>query len=243
MRILVLAVVLASFDFAQDRPSAPAFDVTSVKPNTGTQDFVRFDPQPGGRLSITNASLRMVVSWAYGVQNTQLQGGPDWFDSARFDFLAKAEGNPTTEEMRLMLRTMLVDRFQLKFHSETREIPVCALTRPRPDAKLGPKLSSSDSNCGALPDGKPRRCEFDVRFGNIPWPRDASGTAQYVTRWLQRSSGGRSDRRDRTRGFRSDLDASSRRRSVAVYSDRGAIGPETGTNQGPRRNNGDRRSR
>ena len=42
-----------------------------------------------------------------------------------------------------------------------------ALTRPRPDTKLGPKLSASDSNCGALPDGKARTCEFDVRFGNV----------------------------------------------------------------------------
>jgi uncharacterized protein (TIGR03435 family) len=160
MRYLLLAALLLA-------QSTPAFDVTSVKPNAGTQDFVRFDPQPGGRLQITNTSLRMVVSWAYGVQNTQLVGGPDWFNSARFDFLAKAEGNPTTEEMRLMLRTLIVDRFRLTFHNETREIPVYALVRPRPDARLGPQLSSSDSNCGALPDGKPRKCEFDVRFGNV----------------------------------------------------------------------------
>lgn len=161
MRILALLALLLG-------QSAPAFDVTSVKPNTGSQDFVRFDPQPGGRLRITNASLRMVVGWAYGVQNTQLDGGPDWFNTTRFDFVAKAEGNPTTEEMRLMLRAMLVDRFKLAFHTETREIPVYALTRARPDAKLGPKLSpSSDTNCGAPADGKPRRCEFDVRFGNV----------------------------------------------------------------------------
>jgi len=160
MRILVLAAVLLA-------QSTPAFDVTSVKPNTGTQDFVRFDPQPGGRLRITNASLRMVVSWAYAVQNTQLEGGPDWFDRERFDFLAKAEGSPATDEMRLMLRTLIVDRFKLRFHNETREIPVYALTRPRPDTKLGPKLSSSDSNCGAPPDGKPRKCEYDVRPGNV----------------------------------------------------------------------------
>ena len=171
MRYLLLATLLIGpFDFAQGTQSAPKFDVTSVKPNAGGQEYVKFDPQPGGRLSITNASLRMVMGWAYGVQDTQLAGGPDWVGSARFDFLAKAEGNPTTSEMRVMLRSLLVDHFKLAFHNETRELPVYSLNRIHNDGKLGPQLAlSAESKCGAPADGdsRQRRCEFDVRWANV----------------------------------------------------------------------------
>jgi len=160
MRTLVLALLLAQ--------TAPSFEVTSVKPNDlGNQGPVLFDPQPGGRLRITNASLRMVMSWAYGLQNSQLAGGPDWISTDRFDIVAKAEGNPTTDQVRLMLRTLIVDRFKLAYHNESREMPVYALTRPRKDGKLGPQLAASADHCGDLPDGKPRRCEFDVGFGKV----------------------------------------------------------------------------
>lgn len=162
MRYLLLATLL----FAQ---SSPKFDVTSVKPNPGTQDFVQFDPQPGGRLRITNASLRMVMGWAYGVQDSQLSGGPEWVGRDRFDFLAKADGNPTTAEMRLMLRSLIADHFKLTVHNETRELAVYSLTRLHDD-KLGPKLAvSADTKCGAPADADAgsRRCEFDVRWANV----------------------------------------------------------------------------
>jgi len=170
MRILLpLALLFVSLGAAQEKPAAPAFDVTSVKPNPGGRQDVQFDPQPGGRLRIINASLRMVMGWAYGVQDVQLSGGPDWMGTARFDFLAKAEGNPTTAQMRTMLRGLLVHHFKLAFHNETRELPVYALTRLRAD-RLGPQLVvSADTKCGAPADADAgsRRCEFDVRWAKV----------------------------------------------------------------------------
>jgi uncharacterized protein (TIGR03435 family) len=162
MRYVLLAALLLG-------QAAPKFEVSSVKPNAGTQDFVKFDPQPGGRLSISNASLRMVMGWAYGVQDSQLAGGPDWTGRDRFDFLAKAEGNPTTSEMRVMLRSLLTEHFKLAFHEETREAPVYSLSRVRNDT-LGPQLAvSADTKCGAPADAdtRARRCEFDVRWANV----------------------------------------------------------------------------
>jgi len=119
MRILAISVLLVA-------QAAPAFDVASVKPNPGGAGGRAVRSEPGGRLRITNASLRMVMSWAYGVQDSQLAGGPEWVGSERFDFLAKADGNPTTAEMRVMLRSLLVARFKLALHDETRELPVYA---------------------------------------------------------------------------------------------------------------------
>jgi uncharacterized protein (TIGR03435 family) len=109
----------------------------------------------------------MVMAWAYGVQDSQLAGGPDWAGTARFDFVAKADGNPSITGMRTMLQSLLVDRFKLAFHDETREVSVYALTRSRNDGPLGPQLTVSDTNCSAPADGRPRRCEFNVRFGNV----------------------------------------------------------------------------
>jgi uncharacterized protein (TIGR03435 family) len=146
--------------------SAPAFDVTSVKVNTSGPDApIRYQPMPGGRLTITNVSLRMVAGWAYGVQFFQLAGGPDWADVTRFDISAKASGNPTTAAMRVMLRALLTDRFRLAVHDESREMAVFALIVIR-DAKA-PQLKRSSVDCSATPSVGANACEFDVRFGSV----------------------------------------------------------------------------
>jgi uncharacterized protein (TIGR03435 family) len=146
--------------------SAPAFDVTSVKLNTSGPDAgIRFQPLPG-RLTMTNTTLRIVAAWAYGVQFFQLVGGPGWVDTARFDILAKAEGNPSTTEMRRMLRGLLEDRFKLTRHQESREMPVYALTAIRKGAEAG-RVKSSDIDCAATPAVGAKACEFTVRLGNV----------------------------------------------------------------------------
>ena len=159
MRNVVLAALLLG-------QAAPAFDVTSVKVNTSGPDApIRFQPMPGGRLTITNVSLRMVAGWAFGVQFFQLTGGPEWTDVTRFDIVGKATGNPTTAEMRVMLRTLLADRFKLAVHDESREMSVFALTVIR-DAKAR-QLKRSTVDCAATPTVGANACEFDVRFGSV----------------------------------------------------------------------------
>jgi len=65
-------------------------------------------------------------------------GGPGWINSAHYDLEAKAEGSPAAAQLRLMMQTLLEDRFQLKVHRETRELPVYELSV----AKGGPKLTA-----------------------------------------------------------------------------------------------------
>jgi uncharacterized protein (TIGR03435 family) len=74
-------------------------------------------------------------------------GGSDWMNTERHNILAKAEGNPTPAQMRLMLRSLLADRFKLVVHKETREKPAFALVLARPDGKLGPSLRRSEVDC------------------------------------------------------------------------------------------------
>jgi bla regulator protein blaR1 len=121
-----------------------AFEVASVKP----ANVPRMPNFPlnlgdaktsGGRLSGTYP-LVLCVAFAYKLMpaevSTQL---PKSFPMDLFDIEARAAGNPTKDQMRLMMQSLLADRFKLRVHFETREGPVFALTLVRP-AQTGPKL-------------------------------------------------------------------------------------------------------
>src|SRR5262245_37020289 len=110
----------------------PALQGVSIKPNAAERGIRGGGPR-GDRLTLTGASLRMVLQMAYqrtggngGPLGGQLQivGGPNWMDSDRYDIQAKADcsgGALPREQMQLMLQSMLEDRLQLKAHMETRE--------------------------------------------------------------------------------------------------------------------------
>jgi uncharacterized protein (TIGR03435 family) len=138
----------------------PSFEVASVRQNTSGPGRTQTLVQPGGRLVTTNAPLKMLVADAFlGAQPlapSRVVGGPEWIDSARYDINAKATtefqpspGGPP-REMLLMLRSLLEERFKLKAHRESRELPVYELVVARADAKLGPQLRQSAVDCDAL---------------------------------------------------------------------------------------------
>jgi len=130
------AILVVSAAFGQTSPAPPAFEVASVKPASPDEHIVDFRAYPGGRLQVTNQTLNVILRQAYGVEHYQITGGPAWLDTDRFDIEAKAEGEPTKAQMMAMLRTLLVDRFQLKVRRESKEGNVYALVV----AKGGPKL-------------------------------------------------------------------------------------------------------
>jgi uncharacterized protein (TIGR03435 family) len=130
--------------FAQQRPR-PSFEVASVKPNSSASgnSGVRFTP---GRLNAENASLRFLIAWAYKVRVFQLSGGPGWIDSAKYDIDAKAEGNASPDQIRLMLQTLIEERFKLTLRREMKEHALYELVV----AKTGLKLKESGADCAAL---------------------------------------------------------------------------------------------
>jgi len=128
----------------------PHFDVASVKPSE-ERGMMYVRPLPGGRL-VVNAPARLMLMNAYGVQFSQLAGAPDWLNSETWSVDARAEGNPTRDQLMLMLRSLLEERFHLKAHHESREMPVYALTV----AKNGPKLPAPNPEACTTPvPGKP----------------------------------------------------------------------------------------
>jgi bla regulator protein blaR1 len=144
--------VQAPVDGATQPPLA--FETASVKPNKSGKEerYIRIDPR-GGSLTVVNLQLRALITFAYQIQSFQLEGGPDWIASDRFDIVAKPEREvPPTggqDPLRMMLRTLLADRFTLVMHKETKELPIFELVLARDDGKLGPRLRPAAVDCEA----------------------------------------------------------------------------------------------
>jgi uncharacterized protein (TIGR03435 family) len=134
----------------QTPPRPHAFDVASIKENVSGSDNASVRAQSGGRVSVSNNSLRSIIRNAYSVQNHQIVGGPDWVSTVRWDITAKAPEDAPPQQLLLMLRTLLADRFKLVIRNETREMPIYALTLARTDGRVGPQLRSSNTDCAAI---------------------------------------------------------------------------------------------
>lgn len=157
-------LALAPHEFARLRAQAPAstdtpkFEVASVRENTSSDGKMSFGIQPGGRVTVVNLPLWDLIRQAYGLQRSQLVGGPDWMETARFDIIAKAEGDiprgagpgGPPGPLNFMLQDLLADRFKLRAHRETRELPIYVLTLARADGKLGAGLRPSTTDCAAM---------------------------------------------------------------------------------------------
>jgi uncharacterized protein (TIGR03435 family) len=122
------------------------FDVASVKPNLSDSRSSSTNTAHG-RLTYTNVSLRRLIQSAFGVNDFQIVGGPGWLGTDKFDIEAKADVSAVTGHVDYgpMLQALLKDRFQLKFHRETRELPVYSLVT----AKGAPKLNLHTGDEGA----------------------------------------------------------------------------------------------
>jgi uncharacterized protein (TIGR03435 family) len=152
---ICLAAVAVRAMQNQAPQATPAFEVVSVKPSNPNPNSPLMIPMVlpvgNGRLSATNVPLRLLVRMAYGLQDFQIDGGPSWQLSQRFDIVAKAEDGFAggQQAMMPMVKTLLADRFKLKAHTETRDMPVSALVIASQDGKLGPHLKPSTSDCSS----------------------------------------------------------------------------------------------
>ncbi|MGB9458991.1 MAG: M56 and DUF3738 domain-containing protein [Bryobacteraceae bacterium] len=133
----ILLIITAVGLFGQS-DATPRFEVASVKRNISAPTHMIVRPRPGGGLFAENAPLIMLIENAYGVQAFQISGGPSWIQSDGYDIEAKGDAKASRAETFLMLRSLLEDRFQLKLHRETKELPVYALTAAKGGLKLQP---------------------------------------------------------------------------------------------------------
>jgi uncharacterized protein (TIGR03435 family) len=144
-RILSLvALSLLSLTFAVCE-EVPAFEVASITPcKPGTPEppgehagMVQFT-FPGGRFQANAVTLKYLLEWAYDLQSSQHSDGPAWLAADRYDIVAKASGNVTDEQMKLMTRTLIAERFHLMSHHEPKTMQVYTLTKGKADPRLFP---------------------------------------------------------------------------------------------------------
>jgi uncharacterized protein (TIGR03435 family) len=118
----------------------PAFEVATIKPNPSTATSMQQLTINNGNFVVRNGSLGDLIGFAYNVQARQVVGGPDWINTERYDISAKTEpeGAPSLTQLRTMVRKLLADRFQLKFHHDKRELSAYVMTIGKNGQKLTP---------------------------------------------------------------------------------------------------------
>ena len=132
-------------DLVAQNPAVAAFEVASIRPVVGEP------PLAGGaapdRFEDPDTTLHFMIRVAYDLFDYQVVGGPEWLDAKRWAVSAKAPGPMNRVVMRSLLRKLLEDRFALKAHLETRELPTYELSMARDDRRLGPKIKPATVDC------------------------------------------------------------------------------------------------
>jgi uncharacterized protein (TIGR03435 family) len=141
---LLVASLLASTPHAQ----RPTFEVASIKRNLSGTLNSGMNNQPGGRVTVINMSLRQLVRGMYRLPEYQVvNNAGDWLLNERWDITTKAEGDPPFEQLVLMLRALVIERFSLVTHQERRDMPIYALVMARANRAPGPALRPSTRDC------------------------------------------------------------------------------------------------
>ena len=145
----------------------PAFEVVSIRPyaDPGPDGIFGIRNMPGSpRRDMRGVTFKTLMTYAYAVRDFQIIGGPDWITSDRYDIQAKAEEDsvPASSRMRdlnspdpmaLRIQSLLDDRFQLKMHRETRQLPVYELTVASGGSKLQLSPDQGSPEVGAVDRG------------------------------------------------------------------------------------------
>jgi uncharacterized protein (TIGR03435 family) len=139
---IVASLAIWSGCAAWAQVTGATFEVASVKPSAPITDgriMVRMRGGPGtpdpGQITYNNVSIKLLLTNAYNVKGYQISG-PDWMESERFDITAKMSPDTTKEQFQQMLQNLLAERFHLKLHHQTKEMPMYALVVGKGGSKL-----------------------------------------------------------------------------------------------------------
>jgi uncharacterized protein (TIGR03435 family) len=145
MRTISPLLLFACAGWAQPAGTLPAFDVAAVKVNSAVMpndmhEIDKIDTSPTS-LTMTRIRLKSAIKWAWSISGYQVSG-PGWLDTERYDIFAKTAGPVPVSQLRLMLQRLIVERFKVASHRETKVMPAYELVI----AKSGSKLKEADSD-------------------------------------------------------------------------------------------------
>jgi uncharacterized protein (TIGR03435 family) len=157
---LIGAVLIGAPPSRAQSPAPPSFEVASLKPSPpppGDTYNANLGSIRNGEVALTNATLVDCLKFAYGLVSDEQMAGPDWVKSknVRFDVLAKGPPATPRDQLLLMLRTLLNERFHLAMHTERRAFAHYAMVV----GKNGPKLHEAPRD--------PATSHMVYRYGNL----------------------------------------------------------------------------
>ncbi len=133
MRRTSLIVWFSSVAFGQSPP--PAFEAATIRPAAPATGGGRASTS-GDRVTLMNTTLLNALGRAFGITSANQVVGPSWVFDNRYDIVAKSPDNTPKEQLPLMLQTLLIDRFKLVLHHETRDLPAYVLIQGNSRLKL-----------------------------------------------------------------------------------------------------------
>lgn len=196
--LLVLAGSVSAQQSAVPPSSgAPRFEAATIKPSPANSEYGAtsvWEFVPNGDVMVRNAPLRLIIALAYQIDTqyqTVLLVGSDDLLGQRFDIQGKAPAQVQRSDGSARLRALLEERFALRTHVETREIPIYALVRSRTD-RLGPDLQPSKLDCAASFDPRTAPQDSPLRTACSATRRDSqkmrvagSGKLSELVRYLK----------------------------------------------------------
>jgi uncharacterized protein (TIGR03435 family) len=141
-------------------PPPTEFEVAEIKPTNPDSFGLMLQIQPGGRVHVQGATLKFLIEQAWDLRDDTLVGAPKWMETDRYDIVAKAdvEGRDMDiDELWSLLRALLVERFQLKVHTEERPATAYTLVAVKPKIKKADPSSRTKYKEGPGADGKDPR--------------------------------------------------------------------------------------
>jgi uncharacterized protein (TIGR03435 family) len=155
---LLAAICLTTLAYGQTKEPLPSFDAADVhvspkSANPNVQSLGGF--ARGGRYQFRNATMLDMIASAYGLEPDKVMGGPSWLETDRFDILAKTSTSTTNPNAKLMLRSLLADRFKLVTHNEDKPMNAFIMTAGKPGPQLKQATAGGPTNCNGQPGDPP----------------------------------------------------------------------------------------
>lgn len=135
LKLVSVALTILLAHAQTNLPAKPEFEVASGK-KTRSGESYRYRFGPGGKALLTHVRLRDLILVAWHTQDFRILGDTEWINSDSYDIEAKAQGSPSEDQFRLMLQSLLVNRFHLAIHRETRELPIYTLVLAKNGARF-----------------------------------------------------------------------------------------------------------
>jgi uncharacterized protein (TIGR03435 family) len=175
-------------------PPPPQFEVAVLKPSPPEATQPRAQLRPTGQVDISGGPLNRIIGLAWNLPNEQFLVGPRWMETARFDVVARAfadtnpanNANADEDIARLMLRALLVDRFQITWHMEDRPMPGFTMVADNPKMTKGDPAMRTRCFDGAPP-GSPLAAK-PPQFPRLVWCQNI--TMQQFGQMLPNIAGG-----------------------------------------------------